>query len=345
MIVVYSVVRIIKMMIFSLFCFTYSIAAYGTILLNSSYDVSRELFVEINRNFIEYWKQIDPADTLIIRQSHAGSTRQAITVLQGLRADVVTYNQVIDVQILHDRGQLIPKNWQDRLPNRSAPFYSIMSFLVRSGNPKKINNWHDLTKNGIKIIFPNPKTSGNGRYTYLAAWHAFSQDRTIDIEQTRILMKNFLKNVVVFDTGGRAATATFVDRNQGDVLINFESESQLTQNQYNTNNYEIIIPNPNILVEFPVTWIDKNIVRNSTQNIAKAYLSYLYTPEAQKIINKFGYRTNVTKIIKINHNKFPDIQVSRIEEEYGNDWNIIMKTHFHCGGELDQLLLSIGLNH
>lgn len=343
MVILCCIVRIIK--IIMLLYYLVDNIVYSTVLLNSSYDVSRELFSEINLHFIEYWKNIDPEDKLIIRQSHAGSTRQAITVLQGLRADVVTYNQAIDVQMLHDRGQLIPENWKNRLPNHSSPFYSIMSFLVRSGNPKKIYNWHDLTKNELKIIFPNPKTSGNGRYTYLAAWNAFFQDTNKNIEQTRILMKKFLKNVIVFDTGGRASTATFVDRNQGDVLINFESESKLIQNQYGTDKYEIIIPNPNILVEFPVTWIDKNVSRNGTQNIAQAYLNYLYTPEAQKIINKFGYRNNIIQDIEIKHNEISNIQLSRAEEIYGKDWNIIMKTHFNRGGELDRILLSIGRNN
>lgn len=341
--VVFFVFQIAKVAIL-LYYFTCTIV-YSTVLLNSSYDVSRELFAEINLSFVEYWKKIHPEDKLIIRQSHAGSTRQAITVLQGLRADVVTYNQVIDVQILHDRGQLIPKNWRDRLPNHSSPFYSIMSFLVRSGNPKKVYNWDDLTKNGIKIIFPNPKTSGNGRYTYLAAWNAFFQDNHEDIKKTRILMKKFLKNVIVFDTGGRSATSTFVDRKQGDVLINFESESKFIQNQYADCNYEIIIPNPNILVEFPVTWIDKNTSRNGTQDIAQSYLNYLYTLKAQQIINKFGYRIYTNKIVATNHSDCSNIQLFKIEDRYGEDWNIIMKTHFHSGGELDQILSSIGLSN
>lgn len=341
--IVYVIVRILKIIIL-LNCCVYAVAD-STVLLNSSYDVSRELFAEINSNFIEYWKKVNPEDKLTIRQSHAGSTRQAIAILQGLRADVVTYNQVVDIQILHEKGQLIPKNWQDRLPNQSSPFYSIMSFLVRSGNPKKIYNWYDLTKNDVKIVFPNPKTSGNGRYTYLSAWNAFFQDTNKDIKQTRILMKKFLKNVIAFDTGGRSSTSNFVDRNQGDVLINFESESKLIKNQYNFSNYEIIIPNPNILVEFPVSWIDKNVIKNGTQDVAQAYLNYLYTPEAQKIINKFGYRTDKNEMIKVNHSKFSDLKVCTIQDRYNQDWKSIMEKHFNHGGELDQILLSIGCDN
>ncbi|URJ30459.1 thiosulfate ABC transporter substrate-binding protein CysP [Candidatus Blochmannia vicinus (nom. nud.)] len=322
-----------------LYCIFYA-SVFGTVLLNSSYDVSRELFLEINSNFIKYWKDKNPEDTLIIRQSHAGSTRQAMAILQGLRADVVTYNQVIDVQILHDRGKLIPEDWQDRLPNRSSPFYSTMVFLVRQGNPKGIYNWHDLTNEGLKIVFPNPKTSGNGRYTYLAAWNVFFKNSNENIEQTRFWMQKFLQNVVVFDTGGRAATSTFIDRNQGDVLINFESEAKLVQKQHGSDNYDIVIPKPNILVEFPVTWIDRNVLRNGTENVAQAYLNYLYTPSAQKIITKFGYRVNTMDVIPMYQDGSVESQLFRIEDQYGN-WNILMETHFRRGGELDKLL-SVG---
>ncbi|WP_420022239.1 thiosulfate ABC transporter substrate-binding protein CysP [Blochmannia endosymbiont of Camponotus sp.] len=338
MIIMHIILKMIKVtaLLYCVFC----VPIHGTVLLNSSYDVSRELFLKINSDFIEYWKDLHPEDTLIIRQSHAGSTRQAMAILQGLRADVVTYNQVIDVQILCDRGHLIPKNWQDRFPNHSSPFFSTMAFLVRRGNPKGIYNWYDLTNEGLKIVFPNPKTSGNGRYTYLAAWNFFLKNSDGDIDQTRIWMQKFLKNVEVFDTGGRAATSTFVDRNQGDVLINFESEAKLVRSQYGFDNYEIVIPTPNVLVEFPVTWIDKNVIRNGTKDVAQAYLDYLYIPSVQKIITKFGYRVNTTDIAQIYQNGSVGNQLFRIEDQFGN-WNTVMNMHFKRGGELDQLL-SIG---
>lgn len=338
MIIIHTILKIIKVTGFLYYFFC--VPVYGTVLLNSSYDVSRELFLEINSSFIKYWNDLHPEDTLIIRQSHAGSTRQAMAVLQGLRADVVTYNQVIDVQILCDRGHLIPENWQDRFPNRSSPFFSTMAFLVRQGNPKEIFNWNDLTNEGVKIVFPHPKTSGNGRYTYLAAWNVFLKNSGGNVAQTRILMQKFLKNVEVFDTGGRAATSTFVDRNQGDVLVNFESEVKLVQCQYGFDNYEVIIPQPNVLVEFPVTWIDKNVIRNRTKDVAQAYLNYLYIPAAQNIITRFGYRVNTPDIAQIYQNGSSESQLFRIEDQFGN-WNTIMNTHFKRGGELDQLL-SIG---
>lgn len=331
--VIFFIVKIIIL----LYCF-FCITVHGVVLLNSSYDVSRELFSEINASFIKYWMNKYPEeDILVIRQSHAGSTRQAISVLQGLRADVVTYNQVVDVQILHDIGQLIPKDWRDRLPNHSSPFYSTMAFLVRKGNPKKIYDWNDLVNSGLKIVFPNPKTSGNGRYTYLAAWNVFLHNNKGDVNQTRVCMRKFLKNVIVFDIGGRASTSTFIDRNQGDVLINFESEAKLIQNQYGVDNYEVIVPKLNILAEFPVTWIDKNILRNGTEVVAKDYLYYLYTPEIQKIIVKFGYRLYETDTLDMNQDKFPETQLFRAEDQCGS-WSVIMQTHFKRGGELDQLL-------
>ncbi|WP_025473891.1 thiosulfate ABC transporter substrate-binding protein CysP, partial [Yersinia pestis] len=200
------------------------VTASATELLNSSYDVSRELFTALNPGFQAQWEQQNPGDKLTIKQSHAGSSKQALAILQGLKADVVTYNQITDVQILHDRGNLIPADWQARLPNNSSPFYSTMAFLVRKGNPKNIRNWDDLVREDVKLVFPNPKTSGNGRYTYLAAWGATQLADGGDEAKTRDWMKRFLKNVEVFDTGGRGATTTFVERGLGDVLISFESE-------------------------------------------------------------------------------------------------------------------------
>lgn len=178
----------------------------ATELLNSSYDVSRELFAALNPPFEQQWAKDNGGDKLTIKQSHAGSSKQALAILQGLKADVVTYNQVTDVQILHDKGKLIPADWQSRLPNNSSPFYSTMGFLVRKGNPKNIHDWNDLVRSDVKLIFPNPKTSGNARYTYLAAWGAADKADGGDKGKTEQFMTQFLKNVEVFDTGGRGAT-------------------------------------------------------------------------------------------------------------------------------------------
>lgn len=314
-----------------------SAGAQATELLNSSYDVSRELFSALNAPFEKQWAQQHPGDTLTIKQSHAGSSRQALAILQGLKADVVTYNQVTDVQILHDKGQLIPANWQQRLPNSSSPFYSTMAFLVRKGNPKNIHDWSDLVRDDVKLIFPNPKTSGNARYTYLAAWGAFDRADGKNKASTEKSMTQFLKNVEVFDTGGRGATTTFVERGLGDVLISFESEVNTIRNQYAKDGYEVIVPKTNILAEFPVAWVDKNIALNHTEEAAKSYLNYLYTPAAQQIIIQFYYRVNNPELMAQQKDRFPQTELFRVADDFGS-WDQVMKTHFASGGELDKLL-------
>ncbi|MXP56068.1 thiosulfate ABC transporter substrate-binding protein CysP [Pantoea sp. Mhis] len=313
----------------------YSLQA--TELLNSSYDISRELFISLNSPFQQQWNISHPNDKLIIKQSHAGSSKQALALLQGLRADVVTYNQFSDVQILHDKGNLIPNYWQTRLPNNSSPFYSTMAFLVRKGNPKKIYDWSDLVNNNIKIILSNPKTSGNGRYAYLAAWGATDMLNANNKIKTKTFMTKLLKNIEVFDTGGRGATTTFIERGLGDVLISFESEVNNIYNQYDKEKYEIIVPKTNIKAEFPVAWIDKNIKHNGTSKVAKAYLNYLYTPEAQKIMIHFHYRVNNSYLMSIKKAYFPQIILFNINDTFGS-WNNVMKTHFSVGGELETLL-------
>lgn len=312
-------------------------SAQATELLNSSYDVSRELFVALNAPFIKQWDAQHDGGKLTIKQSHAGSSRQALAILQGLKADVVTYNQVTDVQILHDRGQLIPADWQQRLANNSSPFYSTMAFLVRKGNPKNIQDWQDLVKGDVKLVFPNPKTSGNGRYTYLAAWGAAEKATGKDNAKTEQFMTQFLKNVQVFDTGGRGATTSFVERGLGDVLISFESEVNNIRNQYAKEGYEVVVPKTNILAEFPVAWVDKNVKANGTEKAAKEYLNYLYSPAAQTIITNYYYRVNNPELMAQQQARFPQTSLFRVEDVFGG-WPQAMKTHFASGGELDKLL-------
>lgn len=306
----------------------------ATTLLNSSYDVARELFAALNPGFIAQWQQSHPYDTLILRQSHAGSSRQALAILQGFPADVVTYNQITDIQILHDRGKLIAADWRSRLPNQSSPYYSTMAFLIRKGNPKHIHDWSDLARDGVKLVFPNPKTSGNGRYAYLAAWGAMQQAFGGDQARTRAWMQRFINNVEVFDIGGRGATITFVDRTQGDVLISFESE---VNTLCKAGEYEVIVPKIDILAEFPVAWVDRNVEKNGTAEVAKAYLNYLFSPAAQKIIARFYYRVNDMNIMNLNKTKFPPTSLFKVEEQLGS-WQQVMDMHFSRGGELDRLL-------
>lgn len=307
-------------------------------ILNASYDIARELFQQINPAFQEHWKE-QHGETVEVRQSHAGSSRQAQSIMQGLKADVVTFNQVTDVQILHDRGKMISADWQQKFPNNSSPYYSTMAFLVRSGNPKNIQNWDDLARPDVKLVFPNPKTSGNGRYTYLASWlyahKAFNGDET----KIKELVGKLLSNVVVFDTGGRAATVSFVERGLGDVLITFESEVNLIRKEYGEDKYEVVVPKASILAEFPVAVVEKVAEAKGTTEIAKGYLEFLYSPEAQRILANNFYRVHDPKVKEEFANQFPEVDLISVESVFGS-WDAAMSQHFNNGGVLDQLLRS-----
>ena len=314
-----------------------AVPASAAELLNSSYDVARELFTALNKPFIEEWDKAHPDDKLTIRQSHAGSSKQALAILQGQKADVVTFNQVTDIQVLHDKGKLIPADWQARLPNRSSPWYSTMAFLVRKGNPKNIQDWSDLARPDVKLVFPNPKTSGNARYTYLAAWESADQANGGNKAQTEEFMKKFLKNVAVFDTGGRGATTTFNDRGIGDVLISFESEINNIRNLYKDKDYAVVVPKTDILAEFPVAWVDKVVEAKGTLEPAKAYLNYLYSPQAREIVTSFYYRVNDQKTMDALKDRFPATKLFTVEDKFGS-WEKVMKERFAAGAEFDRLV-------
>lgn len=304
-------------------------------LLNSSYDISRELFAEINPLFIAHWQQ-KTGETLTINQSHGGSSRQAQAIIQGLRADVVTFNQSTDIDILHQRGKLLPENWRERLANNSSPYYSTMAFLVRKGNPKNIQDWSDLTNEGVSLVFPNPKTSGNARYTYLGAYGAAKQ-RLQDDAAARRWMVEFLKRVVVFDTGGRGATTSFIDRQLGDVLITFESEVNNIIKQYPELELERIVPKTNILAEFPVAWVDRNVSRNGTEAQAKAYLEFLYSEAAQRVLASYYYRVQDPTVVTETAAQFPETSLFTVEDQFGS-WEQVNNEHFGNNAELDKLL-------
>lgn len=306
-------------------------------ILNSSYDISRELFEAYNPVFAEHWQQ-KTGKVVEVKQSHSGSSAQARSILQGLAADVVTFNQVPDVQILHDRGKLIPDNWQTLLPNGSSPYYSTTAFLVRKGNPKNIQDWSDLVRDDVQIVFPNPKTSGNARYTYLAALgHAqktFGKDN--QVEQDAFL-KKFLANVAVFDTGGRGATTSFVERGIGDVLITFESEVNNIRQEYGSDVYQVVVPKTSILAEFPVAVVQKSAQRNGTTEVASEYLSYMYSEKAQRLLAQFNYRVHDAKVQAEFAERFPAIELQTVEGIAGS-WEQAMKAQFANGAKLDQLL-------
>ncbi|EWG98926.1 thiosulfate ABC transporter substrate-binding protein CysP [Halomonas sp. BC04] len=303
-------------------------------ILNSSYDIARELFSAINPEFRDWW-QAEQGEEIAIQQSHGGSSAQARAILQGLRADVVTYNQVTDVQVLADAG-LVAEDWQEQLPNNASPYYSTTAFLVRKDNPKGIESWDDLVREDVKMVFPNPKTSGNGRYTYLAAWGFADREFDGDEEQVHDFMRTFLRNVAVFDTGGRGATTSFIERGLGDVLISFESEVNNIRGEYGQDDYEVIVPPVSILAEFPVAVVEPNAERNGTQDLAQAYVEYLYSEEAQRMLAGFNYRVHHEAVVEEFADQFPETELLRVEDIVGS-WEQAMDEHFAGGALLDQL--------
>jgi len=309
-------------------------AQTSTTLLNVSYDIARELYVEINAAFIKAWKAKTGQD-ITINQSHNGSSRQARAILEGLEADVVTFNQVTDVQVLHDRGKLIPADWAKRLPNASSPYYSLPAFLVRAGNPKNIKDWDDLVKPGVQVIFPNPKTSGNARYTYLAAY-AYAKAKYGSEEKADEFIKKLFGNVPVFDTGGRAATTTFVERQTGDVLITFEAETNGIRDIAGKDKYQVVVPSQSLLAEFPVSVVDKYADKHGTRALATAYLEFLYSPEGQTILARQYNRVNDKTVAAQFKDRFPDVKLVTVEEAFGG-WDKINAEHLDSGAKLDRL--------
>lgn len=309
-------------------------AAQERELLNSSYDIARELFAAINPEFQAWWQE-EHGEEIAISQSHGGSSAQARAILQGLRADVVTFNQVTDVQVLADAG-LVAEDWQEAFDNNASPYYSTTAFLVRKGNPKGIESWDDLAKEDVNIVFPNPKTSGNGRYTYLAAWGFAENEFEGDEEQIEDFMRTFLANVAVFDTGGRGATTSFIEREIGDVLISFESEVNNIRSEYGSDDYEVIVPPVSILAEFPVAVVSENAERNGNSDLAQSYLEYLYTEETQRLLAGFNYRVHNEAVVEEFADQFPETELLEVNEVFGS-WDEAMETHFGSGGLLDQL--------
>lgn len=307
-------------------------------ILNVTFDVGRELFGELNAAFQQDW-QAQKGTAITVNQSFGGTSKQARSILEGLQADTVTFNQVTDVQVLHDKGGLIPADWQAKFPNRSSPFYSLPSFLVRAGNPKNIKDWDDLIREDVKVIFPNPKTSGNARYTYLAATaYALGKFNGDQAQATEFVKKIFL-NVPVFDAGGRASTTTFVEREIGDVLITFEAEVQGIRKEFGPEKYDAVTPSVSLLAEFPVAIVDSVVDKRGSREVATAYLNFLYSPAAQEIVAKHAYRVNDDAILKAHAANFPQVKLVTAEDVFGG-WDRIAKEHFASGGLLDQAFVN-----
>ena len=300
-------------------------------VLNVSYDIARELYAAINPAFLA---QHGSAEGLTINQSHAGSSKQARAILQGLQADLVTFNQVLDVEILADAG-FVAEDWQSQFPNNASPYYSLPSFMVREGNPKGIEDWDDLVREDVSVIFPNPKTSGNARYTYLAAWaYALAQSGG-DEAAAREFVDKLLANVEVFDTGGRGATTTFTERGIGDVLITFEAE--VANIVAETPGYESVVPSQSLLAEFPVAVVDRVAEARGTSEVARDYLNFLYSTEGQEILASFNNRVHDPAVVEANAERFPEVELVTVEDVFGG-WQAAQETHFASGGTLDELL-------
>jgi len=317
----------------ALFAFAPAHAA-GPTLLNVSYDVAREFFKEINPAFQKSWKASTGED-VAINQSHGGSSKQARAVLDGLEADVVTMNQSSDIDVLATRGKLLPEDWAKRLPNNAAPTTSVTVILVRKGNPKGIKDWGDLAKPGTSVVIPNPKITGNGRYTYVAAWGSAIKAGGTPA-QARELVQKIFANVPVFDGGGRAATTTFAQRNIGDALATFESEVNLIKDEFG-DNFEVVYPKSTILAENPVAVVEKVADKKGTRKQAEAYLKFLWTDEAQEIAAKHQLRPRSAAILAKYGRDFPKVNTFTIDEVFGG-WTKAQKEHFDDGAIYDQIL-------
>lgn len=307
----------------------------NTSFLNVSYDPTREFYQEYNKSFGTYWKN-RTGQQVDFKQSHGGSGKQARAVIDGLQADVVTLALANDIDEIAQAG-LIKKNWQREFPNNSAPYTSTIVFLVRKGNPKQIKDWNDLTKSGVEIITPNPKTGGAPRWIYLAAWgYALKQPGGNDAK-ARELVKKLYHNVKVLDSGARGSLTTFAERGIGDVLLSWENEALLaTQQGINKNQFEIVYPSISILAEPSVAIVDKTVDRDGNRNLAKGYLNYLYSPVGQELAAKYNFRPRNTKAAAKYAAKFPKIKLFTIGDVFGG-WAKAQKTHFVNGAIYDQI--------
>jgi len=312
-----------------------SLAADSIQLLNVSYDPTRELYLQINKQFVQSWKQ-QHNQTVDIKQSHGGSGKQARAVIDGLEADVVTLALAQDIDAIAQSGQ-IDKAWQSRLPNQSTPFNSTIIFVVKKGNPKNVKDWSDLVKPGVGVITPNPKTSGGARWSYLAAWGYGLQHNNNDSSKARDFVKQLYANVPVLDPGARGATTTFTERGIGDVLITWENEAGLTLKEFGADKFDIVYPSSSILAQPPVAVVDKNVDKHGTRAAAEAYLKFLYTPQAQQIGADNGYRPSDAQVLANNKAKFQDIKLFKLEEYFGS-WEKAQKEHFSDGGVFDQII-------
>ncbi|MEO7298220.1 MAG: sulfate ABC transporter substrate-binding protein [Verrucomicrobiota bacterium] len=317
------------------FAISTNLAFAGKTLLNVSYDPTREFYQEIDTAFSSDWKQ-KTGEAVTIKQSHSGSGKQARAVIDGLEADVVTLALAYDIDALYEKGKLIPKDWQKRLPNNSAPYTSTIVFLVKKRNPKQIKDWDDLVKSGVGVVTSNPKTSGGARWNYLAAYGFALKKNNNDETKAKQFIEQLYKNVPGLDAGARGATTTFIQRGIGDVLIAWENEALLAMNELGKGKYEIIYPSVSILAEPPVAVVDKVVDKRGTREVAEAYLQFLYSDAGQEIAAKHYFRARSETVAKKHEKTFPQLTMFTIDEVFGG-WQKAQKTHFNDGGLFDQI--------
>jgi sulfate/thiosulfate transport system substrate-binding protein len=306
-----------------------------TTLLNVSYDVSRELYKDINPAFVAQWQRT-AGEKLTINQSHGGSSKQVQSVVAGLDADVVTMNQAPDIELLARQGLTAP-DWRKAFPHSATPYTTTTIFLVRKGNPKGIKDWPDLVRPGLQVIVPNPKTSGNGRYTYLAAW-GYALLKTGTDAGARDFVTRLFANVPVLDGGGRGATTTFTQRDIGDVLITFENEAVLIDQEVGGDKFDVVYPSLSIEAAAPVAVVNKVVNKRGTRKVAEAYLNFLFAPEGQEIIAKHHFRPVDPAVLKKYASRFPTVKTFTVEQKLGG-WDAVQKVHFADGGVYDQIVV------
>jgi sulfate transport system substrate-binding protein len=303
-------------------------------LLNVSYDPTRELYEDINVAFARHWQETS-GQAVHINQSHGGSGRQARAVIDGLQADVVTLALAGDIDTIAEQGKLLPLNWQQRLPDNSAPYVSTIVFLVRAGNPKKIHDWGDLVRDDVQVITPNPKTSGGARWNYLAAWAWAERQPGASEASAQEFVRRLYKNVPVLDTGARGSLTTFAQRGIGDVAISWENEAHLALREGGAQKFEIVVPSVSMLAEPSVAVVDKVVLRRGTRAVAEAYLQFLYTPEGQEIAARHFYRPRNPEILAKYQQQFAKVELVNIDHFGG--WKLTQKRHFATGGVFDQI--------
>ncbi len=315
---------------------SFSVVAKDIELLNVSYDPTREFYREVNTAFAAQWQR-EHGDAVRVQTSHGGSGKQARAVIDGLGADVVTLALAFDIDAIADKAKLLPPNWQKRLPHNSAPYTSTIVLLVRKGNPKGIRDWGDLVKPGVAVITPNPKTSGGARWNHLAAYAYALRRNGGDVEKAKAFLTALYRNVPVLDTGARGSTTTFAQRGIGDVLLAWENEAFLAQQQLGSDQFEIVVPSLSILAEPPVAIVDRNVDRRGTRAVAEAYLAFLYAPEGQRLAARHYYRPREPQhAAAADIARFPKLALVTIDGEFGS-WAKAQAEHFADGGIFDQI--------